>query len=85
MHVDSKNTVPKQAMNGLETIIRNLDPDDPNVYAFAEAYAQFWLLDLEGDTPEDPRDTASRDAIKPILGALAEVSTVPEREWRLAV
>jgi hypothetical protein len=100
VYMDSLDTVPKQAKNGLEKIIRTLDPDDSNVFALTEAYAQFWLMDLEDTGREDTgledtgrkeadtrisRDASSRDAIQPIFEALADDHASLDPGWRIAV
>lgn len=90
VYMDSLDTVPKQAMNGLEKIIRTLDPDDSNVFALTEAYAQFWLMDLEDTGRKEAdtrisRDASSRDAIQPIFEALADDHASLDPGWRIAV
>lgn len=90
VYMDSLDTVPKQAMSGLEKIIRTLDPDDSNVFALTEAYAQFWLMDLEDTGREEgdtrlSRDASSRDAIQPIFEALADDQANLDPGWRIAV
>jgi hypothetical protein len=83
--MDSENTVPKQAMNGLERIILKLDPEDPGIYAFSEAYAQFWLMDLEDQERMASFEKSSRQAIQPIFGVLADRPISLDRGWSLAV
>ena len=90
VYMDSLDTVPKQAMSGLEKIIRTLDADDSNVFALTEAYAQFWLMDLEdtgseNDDTRKSRDASSRDAIQPIFEALADDPANLDPGWRIAV
>lgn len=81
---ETKNTVPGQAMSELERIIRSLDPDDQGLFALTEAYAQFWLMDLEDGEPLDPFETESRLAIQPIFGVLADPPASLDQGWRLA-
>ena len=82
--MESETTAPKQAMGGLERIIRKLDPEDPGIYAFTGAYARFWLMDLEDQVRLDPFETSSRQAIQPIFGVLADRPVSLDRDWRLA-
>jgi hypothetical protein len=55
-HASAK--VIRQAMTGLGDVILDIDRGDSGLFGYVEAYANLWLLDLEGmdalDKPESP-------------------------------
>lgn len=43
-------SVLQMTMTGLGQVVRDIDPDDPRIFGYMEAYASLWLLGLEDDT-----------------------------------
>lgn len=43
----ASNNVIRRTMTGLGEVIRDIDPENPSLFGYVEAYATLWLLDLE--------------------------------------